>query len=203
MAYIKQAFDVVAFDQAKNVVLTTDPNDPSKFERETQFLINAIKKENIINPNDVVLDFGCGMGRISKELVYQLDAQVIGIDISDSMLTFATLYVSNLNKFKTANSYDILEGVDVAIASLVLQHVEYPTKAIEALVSALKPNGYLVVLNEHIRMVPADIDNRGYVIWKDDEFNVFAEIEKYLTLEKSVPYMNSAVDILFYRKDKS
>ena len=67
MPYIKQVFDVTTFDQAKNVVLTYSDKDPEKFERETNFLVDAIQKNIDLDESKTVLDFGCGMGRVSKE----------------------------------------------------------------------------------------------------------------------------------------
>ena len=202
MPYIKEVFDVSTFDHAKNVVLTPDPNNPSKFENETNFLINTIAEQmsTKMNEDSVVLDFGCGMGRVSKELVKTFDCSVLGFDISESMKTFATLYVSNPRKFKTISEMPADNSVDVSLAVFVLQHVENPQQEIEKIVKTLKPNGYLVLVNEDNRFVPNDVDDKGFVIWDNDNFNVFTEIEKHLTKVKETPYINPEKDIVIYRK---
>lgn len=200
MRYVKEAFDVTTITQAMNVVLSFEADKPEKFHKETQFLIDVIADENIITNDSTVLDFGCGMGRVSKELVKKFDCSVLGLDISESMKTFATLYVSNPRKFKTLSQLPNNNSVDVCLAIFVLQHVENPKQDIENLVNTLKPNGYLVLVNEDNRFIPSDVDSKGYVIWNNDNFNVHSEIEKYLTKVKETPYINPEKNIVIYRK---
>jgi ubiquinone/menaquinone biosynthesis C-methylase UbiE len=201
MPYIKEVFDVTTFAQAKNTVLTDDPSNPNKFENETNFLIDTIAKQNIMNPQSIVLDFGCGMGRVSKKLIEKFDCEVIGVDISNSMMQFANIYVSKPRKFKTMNSYNIPNSIDVCVSTFVLQHVQDPKTEIELICSNLKPGGYLVLVNEHKRFVPGDVDTNRYVVWQDDGFNIFGEIESRLKKVSSVQYMTSQVDVIFYRKE--
>ena len=131
MPYIKEAFDVTTFEQAKNVVLSSDPTDPSKFDSETQYLIKVIEQNVNINNNSTVLDFGCGMGRISNELIVRFNCKVVGVDISPSMLTFALLYTANMNKFTPLTDYSVEDSIDCALSIFVLQHCQDPQKEID------------------------------------------------------------------------
>lgn len=203
MTYIKQVFDVTTFDQAKHVVLTSDPSNPNKFDNETNYLVEKIADAISIKDTDTVLDFGCGMGRVSKKLIEQFNCNVIGMDISDSMKTFATLYISSPRKFKTTVQPPEANSIDVAMAILVLQHVENPKQEIENIVNSLKPNGYFILLNEDNRLVPSDVDKNNYIIWNNDNFNVFDEVEKHLTKVKSFPYINSEKHIIIYKKESN
>jgi 2-polyprenyl-3-methyl-5-hydroxy-6-metoxy-1,4-benzoquinol methylase len=200
MTYIKEVFDVTTLAGAKNTVLTDDPTNPDKFTNETNFLVDMIAEQNIINSDSVVLDFGCGMGRVSKKLIDTFDCKIIGTDISNSMMRLANIYVNKPSKFKTMNSYNTPNSIDVCISAFVLQHVQNPKMEIESICSNLKPGGYLVLVNEHNRFVPSDVDANRYVIWKDDGFDIFGEIETRLMKVKSVQYMTSLVDVIFYRK---
>jgi ubiquinone/menaquinone biosynthesis C-methylase UbiE len=200
MPYIKEVFDVTTFEHAKHVVLTSDPDNPKKFENETNFLVDEIRKQNIITMDSTVLDFGCGMGRVSKKLIDTFDCNIIGVDISNTMLTFANIYISKPKKFKSMNSYNIPDTIDVAISTFVLQHVQDPKTEIEIIYNNLKVNGYLVLVNEYKRYVPSDVDSNRYIVWKDDGFDIFDELNKKFTLVNSVPYMNSNADIMFYKK---
>lgn len=202
MPYVKEVFDVYSLEQAKHVVLTSEIDKPNKFEYETQYLINNLKLELDIKENTKILDYGCGMGRVSRELVNQFNCDVIGLDISDSMLRMADLYVLNPSRFKTCHEYNELESIDVILAILVLQHAEDPATAIKNIVDTLKVGGYFVLLNENTRYVPNGIDNENYVIWENDNFDVFSEVEKYLTKVKDIRYLNTDKYITFYRKDK-
>lgn len=200
MPYIKEVFDVVTIDHAKHVVLTSDPANPNKFQEETDFLINKIIEESIIPEGSKVLDFGCGMGRISKELVHRLNCHVIGVDISDSMLNFAKLYVRSLKKFETKNSYLIPNSVDAALAILVLQHVENPEQEIENIFSCIKPGGYFVLLNEHVRYVPSSIDKNNFIVWNDDRYDVVAKAKTLFTEIKQIDYVSSDKKIFIFQK---
>ena len=202
MPYIKEVFDVTTFEQAKHVVLTSDPDDPKKFERETNFLINTIAEQNILNEESIVLDFGCGMGRVARELITKFNCKVIGLDISASMLTFAKLYTANIKKFEGTHSYTTPESVDVALSILALQHSENPAKEIDNIISVLKPGGMFVLLNEPTRYVPSDVDKNSYVIWKDDGFNIFDYVAGKLKQIHSTQYISGKHDIIFYRKEQ-
>ena len=201
MRYVKETFDPVNIDHAKHIVLTSDPADPDKFEKETSAFINILASEGIITDTSLVLDFGCGMGRISKELINRFGCNVIGVDISEKMKIFAMLYISNPKKFSTS---DIVEpnSFDICISAFVLQHTEHPRDEILKIVNGLKNNGMLVLLNENVRYVPADVDMDQHVIWHDDKFNVHSEVEKYLKKVKSIPYPpNTSLSIDLYKKD--
>jgi SAM-dependent methyltransferase len=198
--YIKEAFDVTTFAQAKNVVLTDDPDNPNKFETETDFLVDTIKEHININEDSNVLDFGCGMGRVSKKLIDTFNCNVTGVDISDSMLTFARLYTANIKKFVASKECPQPNTMDVCMAILVLQHTENPKKEIDKICDSLKPGGYLVLVNEPHRMIPGGVEN-GFIKWSDDNFDVFGEIETRLFKVKSVEYINNnTVNIVFYKK---
>lgn len=201
MRYIKEAFDVTTFAQAKNVVLSDDPNDPKKFDRETDYLVDTIKQHIEINEDSNVLDFGCGMGRVSKKLIDTFNCNVTGVDISDSMLTFARLYTANIKKFFASKECPQPNTMDVCLAILVLQHTENPKQEIHKICDSLKHGGYLVLVNELHRLIPGGIEN-GFIKWADDNFDVFGEIETRLTKVTSVKYINNdKVNIVFYRKN--
>jgi cyclopropane fatty-acyl-phospholipid synthase-like methyltransferase len=201
MPYIKEVFDVTTFEHAKHVVLTSDPDNPNKFENETNFFIDTIAEQNILTSDSVVLDFGCGMGRVSKKLIEKFDCNVIGVDISNTMLTFANIYVSKPKQFKPMKSYNMPNTIDVAISTFVLQHVQDPKSEIDIIYNNLKIGGYLILVNENKRLVPADVDSNRYIIWNDDGFDVFGEISSRLKRVNSVKYMSTDTDIIFYRKE--
>lgn len=200
MRYVKETFDPVSIDHAKHIVLTSDPNNPDKFEKETAALLDILASELEITSISTVLDFGCGMGRVSKELVHRFNCNVVGVDISERMKIFAMLYVSNPKKFKIAETIET-GFFDFCIAAFVLQHTENPKSEISKIVNGLNDNGILVLLNENIRYVPADVARDSNVIWHDDKFDVHGEVEKYLTKVKSIPYPpNTELRIDFYKK---
>ena len=200
MSYIKEVFEPTTIQHAMHICLTSDPENPNKFLEETSFFVKAISQCNIINPDTKVLDFGCGMGRISRGFVEYFGCNVIGLDANETMLKFANLFVGNPKKFTTVTEYKEKETIDVAVACFVLQHVQYPDKEIQTIYDSLKPGGHLILLNENIRYVPNEIGKGNFIIWKDDEYNIFSEIDKKFDLIDSIAYMNTDKSIKIYKK---
>ena len=92
MPYIHEVFLPQTIDAAKQAALSADPADPQKFEKETQFLVDFLKEKNLIPLGTQVLDFGCGMGRVSRALAL-LDCAVEAVDYSPAMRHFAQWYL--------------------------------------------------------------------------------------------------------------
>jgi ubiquinone/menaquinone biosynthesis C-methylase UbiE len=200
MSYIKEVFEPTTIQHAMHICLTSDPENPNKLLEETSFFVKAISEYNIINPDTKVLDFGCGMGRISRGFVEYFDCDVIGLDANETMLKFANIFVGNPNKFTTVSEYKEKETIDVAVACFVLQHVEDPDKEIQTIYDSLKPGGHLILLNENIRYVPDDIDKGNFIIWKDDKYNIFDQLNKKFELIHDHKYMDTDKSIKIYKK---
>jgi 2-polyprenyl-3-methyl-5-hydroxy-6-metoxy-1,4-benzoquinol methylase len=200
MSYIKEVFEPTTIQHAMHICLTSDPENPNKFLEETSFFVKAISEYNIINSDTKVLDFGCGMGRISRGFVEYFGCNVIGLDANENMLKFANIFVGNPKKFSTVSEYKEKETIDVVVACFVLQHVQDPDKEIQTIYDSLKPGGHLILLNENIRYVPDDIDKGNFIIWKDDEYNIFSALAKKFDLVDSTTYMNTDKSIKIYKK---
>lgn len=198
--YIKETFDVVTFDQAKDVVLSGGATDHAKFERETKHLIDAIRGTGAFKAGDSILDLGCGMGRVSRELVHALGCDVIGVDISPSMLRFAELYVAKPDRFRTASRWTEPASVDGCLAALVLQHAEDPIAELANVREVLRPGGTFVLLNENKRMVPGAVDEERFVEWIDDGIDVIGAADGMFERVGSVPYVCGEKSIITYRK---
>jgi 2-polyprenyl-3-methyl-5-hydroxy-6-metoxy-1,4-benzoquinol methylase len=175
MNYIKQVFDATDLEVAKNICLSKDIRYPNKFEEETQFLINFIKEKKIINSKTRVADFGCGVGRISKEIIETFNCNIVGFDISTHMLLLADQYVENPDRFK-AQKYTKefvwkKNKFDLFLASFVLQHSEHPERDIDFIYNNLNDEGILILVNEPERLLPIDVKD-GYAVWYDDKINI-------------------------------
>ncbi len=96
------------------------------------------------------LDFGCGIGRLTQALLSYFD-EVIGIDISEKMLSLAREYNKSAKcKYLLNECAPVLAAddnqYDFVISLLVLQHIENndTEKYIHELIRVLKPNGIFI-----------------------------------------------------------
>jgi tetratricopeptide (TPR) repeat protein len=174
--YNPKIFDTKTIEDAKKIILTTESGmqTDERWVKETPFLkedIGTFFKD--FNKESIVVDFGCGIGRVSKEIIDKIGCKVIGVDISQSMRTMAKEYV-NSTQFEAISPAElrekILDGlrVDGVIAIWVLQHSLDPISDVALLKSALKKDGLFYVLNKNKAEVPT---NKG---WIDNGINILA-----------------------------
>lgn len=157
------AFAVSGFEHAQHVtvgdldfadgeVQTCD----ARWEADTQYTLDFIGQRFGLEQNSLVLDYGCGTGRIAKGLIERVGCQVVGVDASPSMRVVARAYAAS-DRFQVMSKegLDLFTGqVDLAICLWVLQHVWVPADEIAVIKRALRPRGYLLVFNEVRRHVP-------------------------------------------------
>ena len=156
--YDPSAFDVANIEQAKRIILT--PQNTTTEERwavETPRMADLIGRFLRLDAGTVLLDYGCGIGRMAKELIGRHRCTVIGADISPSMRSLAIGYTQSDNLVVCAPTALPSLGpvAGAAIAVWVLQHCEEPSEDIERIHRALKPGGRLFVANAFARVVPA------------------------------------------------
>lgn len=164
--YNPAVFDVTDQDHARAVILTEDA-DRTADERwavETPYLLGLIQGLGV-TPETMVLDYGCGIGRVSKAVVDANNCPTFGVDISPSMRKLAHEYVNHPRFFvgPPAALRMLTEQFDVALAIWVLQHCGRLEQDIDSIRASLKPGGRLFVLNETKRFVPTTEH-----LWVDD-----------------------------------
>jgi len=172
--YNKQVFDVRSIDEAKRIILTCEEGSTEeRWQRETPYLVDQIMDFLQPDENSLLLDYGCGIGRISKELIGRSGCTVIGVDISLSMCQLAPGYVGD-GRF-AAFGWSVLDGlqghgmrVDGALAIWSLQHSPRIEDDIRRIDQVLAPGGKLFVCNLHNAAVPT---NYG---WVDTGFDIQA-----------------------------
>jgi SAM-dependent methyltransferase len=160
---------------AKRIILTPEGGSRTieRWTIETPYLVRLIMDHVILDRNSLVLDYGCGIRRIAKELIKQTGCHVIGVDISPTMLGLAYPYVhsDNFSAISQTTFRGLSWNFDLAICVWVLQHCLEPDKDIAYIYDALKDGGDLFVVNNIGRAVPTL--ERG---WVDDSIEIQASI---------------------------
>jgi len=153
---LQRAWDNYGKENPFWAVLTTDEdwNERRFFstgQREIDDVFRYLHKQKVAPRKGRALDFGCGVGRLTRPLGKYF-SQVVGVDISPSMideanqlnrgrtkLRFVLNTEANLKKLGT-NSFDFV------YSHITLQHIraDYSAEYIREFVRVLKPGGILL-----------------------------------------------------------
>ena len=171
--YSAKVFEVNDVASAKRIILTPDDRSTEdRWRTETPYLVDLIESKVDLNGYSTVMDYGCGIGRMSKALIERFGCRVVGVDISTSMRALAAAYVSSENF--VAVHPDALGWAcpkcDAAISVWALQHVNDLNGAIEHLSGCV--DGDLLVVNDRRRLVPSDQGK-----WIDDGEDLAARLD--------------------------
>jgi SAM-dependent methyltransferase len=181
--YTPEVYEVHDAGEARRIILTPEPGTTteSRWATETPYLVDRIVERFAISERHVVVDFGCGIGRMAKALIERTRCWVLGVDMSASMRQLAPGYVGSPKFAAIAPPMlDLLVArgfrAEWAIAIWVIQHVARPEIDVTRLKAALGPEGGLFVANNVRRAVPTD---RG---WAHDGVDVSALLEREFEL---------------------
>jgi cyclopropane fatty-acyl-phospholipid synthase-like methyltransferase len=179
-AYNFAVFDARTIAEAKEVILTPEGmSSEARWQHEAPYLMRLLAEHIGLDENSLVIDYGCGIGRMAKALIGEYGCRVVGIDISASMRALAASYVGS-DRFFTCSSGWLrffapseLWRPDAALSIWTLQHCFNPQEDIAAIDGALAPGGRLFVVNNDKRVVPVEGGR-----WADDGKNIGALLEE-------------------------
>ncbi len=146
--YTPAIFDVRDVDEARRIILTAEAGTTTdeRWAKETPWLAERILDRFPLTDRHVVIDFGCGLGRMAKVLIERTRCWVVGVDMSQGMRQLAPGYVQS-GKFAAVSppmlDLMIARGfrAELAIAIWVLQHVAEPDADVRRLQRVLVPGG--------------------------------------------------------------
>lgn len=178
--YIPDFFECDTVDKAREIILTGNDtmSTEDRWREETTFLAEEMGREFNITSSDLILDYGCGIGRVAKAMIERYGCRVMGLDISASMRKMALEYV-NSQQFSVVSPQDfdlLVQGglrVDHTYAIWVLQHTYDPRVELSRIQSSLKPGGRFYLVNEPGRCVPCDMG------WVNDGLDIFKLVPTY------------------------
>ncbi|HEY3951594.1 class I SAM-dependent methyltransferase [Phenylobacterium sp.] len=176
--YKTTTFAVADMEAAKRIILTPTPDQTTdqRWETETPYMAGLLGEQLSIQPGQTIVDYGCGIGRLSKALIERFDCLVLGVDQSEEMRALAPAYVQNA-AFSVVSRRMFhqmgLRGfrVDAAFSVWVLQHCVQPQEDIGLMAAVLPPGAPMTVVNMRRRAVPTQ--ERG---WYDDGLDVQAHL---------------------------
>ena len=126
-------------------------------EIDIKYFESILQKHNHTLTDKIILDFGCGVGRLTKACL-QYSNEVYGIDISESHLEIAKKNASQAKYFSCNSSTKLPQlpnNPEVIISFMVLQHI--PTRLMKqqiiSLLNILKSKGVAVL------QIPFKIDS--------------------------------------------
>jgi len=130
---------------------------PEQYNRWFETPIGALIKEyeqNLIvdllqpRPNELILDVGCGTGVFTQAVVAQ-GAEVVGLDISESMLRYARRALPTASLKPVVANMLVLPFSDArfdkTLSVTALEFVEDAGVAMDELFRVTRPSGYVVV----------------------------------------------------------
>lgn len=208
--YKPETFAVADMEAARQIILTATAHQTTdeRWERETPYLAGLLSEQLQIQPGQLVVDYGCGIGRLSKALIERFDCFVLGVDQSDEMRALAPSYVaSSAFSVVSRRMFHQLGArgfrADSAFSVWVLQHCLTPEQDIGLMMAVLPPGAPLGVVNMQRRALPTS--EHG---WYDDGVDLRALLASYLrpdregTLDPAVvtPHVAGATFWATYRR---
>ena len=139
-----------------------------RWEKETPVFAKAILSHAQSKPGFTILDYGCGCGRLSKEILKQdSKVTVIGLDASKDELRLAKEYVND-SRFIPVLPHELNQKVDLIYCVYCLQHVPAIEirEVLQRIHTFLKDDGIFVYCSSDYRMA-IRFDGQGFF---DDRF---------------------------------
>jgi ubiquinone/menaquinone biosynthesis C-methylase UbiE len=116
-------------------------------EEQPQQLVDALDLQS----NDVVAEIGAGTGYISRLLAEKVpQGQVLAVDIQPEMIVLLNKRFSKTTNIKAVLGQEKASGltansINLAVMIDAYHEFNYPREMIESLITALKPNGRIIL----------------------------------------------------------
>lgn len=158
---IRAQFDEAASRAPEAAVALYSLGLPDILDRATAEIVARLREWHLVGPRAVVLDIGCGIGRIEFALAPEVTA-IIGIDLSPAMVAEARRRCAGLAnvEFRVAaggdlaafagRGFDLILAVDV-FPYLVSADPEIAARHVADAARLVRPGGAFLILNYSYR----------------------------------------------------
>lgn len=148
----KLVWQHVSQNRAAAAVAVAATNDEEVLRQSAENFVAILAEVAGIAPTDVILEIGCGIGRVGKVLAPRCQ-QWIGVDVSANMLRYAADNLQGITntRFVETNGFDLSaipdQSVDLVYSTVVFMHLDdferfgYVREALRV----LRPGGRLYV----------------------------------------------------------
>ncbi|MCB9844789.1 MAG: methyltransferase domain-containing protein [Phycisphaeraceae bacterium] len=155
----------------------TSPPEQDRLSRLNDFFNAACLERMRLRPGERVIDFGSGLGQLTRAMARASGAPVVGIERDPEQLETARRLAdaageSDLVEFRAGDATSPPLGdhewgtFDVAHARFVLEHVRDPRIVVGAMMRAVRPGGRVVVLDDHHPLMTPHPECPGFgAIW--------------------------------------
>jgi len=144
-----------------------------RWKEETLLFKKIIIDQILLHETRVILDYGCGVGRLAKEVLEELpNVKIVGVDTSPEMRKLAEEYV-NSDRFSTKSPEELgNDKFDFTYCVYVLQHIP-PAYIDNAIKQVCESSPSLLLVNSVARMYASP---QGFV---NDGYDVLMEVANY------------------------
>jgi SAM-dependent methyltransferase len=155
-------------------------------------VVNYVKEQGLTLDGKSVADVGCGVGYLLSEIQNCFKpSSLSGYDFSAQAIEYSRRKFPD-SSFDIHDIYDTLPGTfEVIFCTEVLEHLEFPHKALAHLVAALSPGGMLILTVPNGR-----VDNLTEHInfWSPESWKAFLQRECPMMLLQSTTLFDGNVN---------
>ena len=176
VAYLAASFDRAARLSPEASVALYSLGNPERLTAATAEIVEWLRAAGLTGPERVILDIGCGIGRLEAVLAAEV-GHIVGTDVSAEMIRIARERCAELEnvEFRITSGMDLAQFADAgfdcmlavdAFPYLVVAGNDLAERHFAEAARVLKPGGELVILNysyrDSLERDRADVERLGH-----------------------------------------